>query len=296
VTVDVVVIGHVTLDQTPRGLRPGGAAYYAAITAHRQGLRVGVLTSFGPDFPREALPRDVEVVAVPSTRTTTFRIGAGRIGAGGIGAGRLAEGRRVRELAILGRATDLEEAALPDEWRDVALGVLCPVAGEVDPALAAAFPDTSMAVLPQGWMRQRGAGGAVSPQPWEDADLVLPHAQAVVVSHEDIEPFQKEALEWFQRVPVGAVTRGPRGAILFVNGDQYGVEPDVAVEQDETGAGDVFATSFLIAYNRDGNAWDAAAVAACCAGASVEGEGVAAIPDRATLEARLAAYRRRQGG
>jgi sugar/nucleoside kinase (ribokinase family) len=247
---------------------------------------VGVLTSFGSDFPREALPSGIEVVAVPSTRTTTFRIGPGR----------LTEGRRVRELAILGRATDLEAEALPDEWRDVALGALCPVAGEVDPALAAAFPDTSMAVLPQGWMRQRGAGGVVSPQAWEDADLVLPHVQAVVVSHEDIEPFQKEALEWFQRVPVGAVTRGPRGAILFVNGDQYGVEPDVAVEQDETGAGDVFATAFLIAYNRDGNAWDAAAVAACCAAASVEGEGVAAIPDRATLEARLAAYRRRQVG
>ncbi len=285
-TVDVVVIGHVTLDQTPRGLRPGGAAYYAAVTAHRQGLRVGVLTSFGPDFPREALPRGIEVVTVPSTRTTTFRIGPGR----------LAEGRGVRELAILGRATDLEAAALPDEWRDVALGVLCPIAGEVDPALAAAFPDTSMAVLPQGWMRQRGAGGVVSPQPWEDADLVLPHVQALVVSLEDIEPFQKEALEWFQHVPVGALTRGPRGATLFVNGDQYGVEPDVAVEQDETGAGDVFATAFLIAYNRDGNPWDAAAVAACCAAASVEGEGVAAIPDRAALEARLAAYRRRQVG
>ena len=190
-----------------------------------------------------------------------------------IAPGRLTEGRRVRELAILGRATDLEAEALPDEWRDVALGLLCPVAGEVDPALAAAFPDTSLAVLPQGWMRQRGAGGVVSPQAWEDADLVLPHVQAVVVSHEDIEPFQKEALEWFQRVPVGAVTRGPRGAILFVNGDQYGVEADVAVEVDETGAGDVFATAFLIAYNRDGNPWDAAAVAACCAAASVEGEG-----------------------
>ena len=52
----------------------------------------------------------------------------------------------------------------------------------------------------------------------------------------------------------------------------------------------------LAAYNRDGNAWDAAAVASCCAAASVEGEGVAAIPDRAALEARVVAYRRRQGG
>jgi sugar/nucleoside kinase (ribokinase family) len=291
VAVDVVVVGHVTLDQTPRGSRPGGAAYYAAVTAQRQGLRVGLLTSFGPDFPREALPREVSVVNVPSPRTTTFRIGFGRIGQG-----RIADGRRVRELAILGRATDLETAALPDEWQDVGLVALCPVTGEVDPALAAAFPEASMAALPQGWMRQRGAGGVVSPQPWEDADLVLPHAQVVVVSVEDIEPFQKEALEWFQRVPLGAVTRGSAGAILFVNGDRYGVEPDVALEKDDTGAGDVFATSLLIAYNRDGNAWDAAAVASCCAAASVEAEGVAGIPDRAALEARLAAYRRRQGG
>ena len=41
--------------------------------------------------------------------------------------------------------------------------------------------------------------------------------------------------------------------------------------------------------------WDAAAVASCCAAASVEAEGGAGIPDRAALEARLAAYRRRQG-
>jgi 1D-myo-inositol 3-kinase len=293
---DIVVVGHVTLDQTPRGTRPGGAAYYAAITAHRQGLRVGLLTSLGPDFPRDALPGDISVVDVPSTRTTTFRIAPGRIAPGRIGQTRSAEGRRARELAILGRATDLESAALPDDWQDVGLAALCPVAGEVDPALAAAFPEASMVALPQGWMRQRGAGGVVSPQPWEDADLVLPHVQAVVVSVEDIEPFQKEALEWFQRVPLGAVTRGADGATLFVNGDRYGIEADVAVEQDETGAGDVFATALLIAYNRDGNAWDAAAVAACCAAASVEAEGVAGIPDRATLEARLAAYRRRQGG
>jgi sugar/nucleoside kinase (ribokinase family) len=286
VAVDLVVVGHVTLDHTPRGVRPGGAAYYAAITAHRQGLRVGLLTSLGPDFPRDAMPAEISLVDVPSPRTTAFRIGPGRI----------ADGRRARELAILGRAADLEAVALPDEWQDVGLAALCPVTGEVDPALAAAFPEASTVALPQGWMRQRGAGGVVSPQPWEDAGLVLPHVQAVVVSAEDIEPFQKEALEWFQRVPVGAVTRGADGAILFVNGDRYGVEPDAAVEKDDTGAGDVFATALLIAYNRDGNAWDAAAVASCCAAASVEGEGVAAIPDRAALEARVAAYRRRQGG
>jgi sugar/nucleoside kinase (ribokinase family) len=145
-------------------------------------------------------------------------------------------------------------------------------------------------------MRQRGRGGVLAPQPWEDAELVLPHVQALVVSLEDIEPFEKEALEWFQRVPIGAVTRGPAGAILVVNGERYGVEADRALAVDETGAGDVFAAALLIAYNRDGNAWDAAAAAACCAAASVEADGAAGIPDRDGLEARLAAYRRRSGG
>jgi sugar/nucleoside kinase (ribokinase family) len=283
--VDFVAVGHVTLDQTPRGTRPGGAAYYAATTAWRLGLRVGLLTAFGPDFPREALPADIEVVGVPSARTTTFRIARGRLGPAG----------PVRELAVLARATDLEAAALPEAWRDAPMGALTPVAGEVDPAFAAAFEETSLLALPQGWMRQRGKGGILSPQPWEDAGLVLPHAQVLVVSLEDIEPFQKEALEWFQQVPIGAVTRGAEGAVLFVNGERYGVEPDPAMEIDATGAGDVFAAALLIAYNREGNPWDAAAAAACCAAASVEAEGAAGIPNREGLEARLAAYRRRYG-
>ena len=283
--VDFVAIGHVTLDQTPRGTRPGGAAYYTAMTAHRLGLRVGLLTSFGPDFPREAVPADIEVVNVPAERTTTFRIGQTRPGPGG----------RTRELAVLARAADLEADALPEAWRDATLGALAPVTGEVDPGFAAAFPETSLVALPQGWMRQRGKGGILAPQPWEDADLVLPRVQALVVSHEDVEPFEKDAVEWFQQVPVGAVTRGSDGAILFVNGDRYGVEPDVAVEKDATGAGDVFAAALLVSYNRDGNAWDAAAVAACCAAASVEADGAAGIPGRERLEARLAAYRRRHG-
>jgi sugar/nucleoside kinase (ribokinase family) len=283
--VDFVAVGHVTLDQTARGTRPGGAAYYTAMTAHRLGLSVGLLTSFGPDFPADALPADIEVVNVAAKQTTTFRIGQARPG----------QDPRRRELAVLARAGDLEADALPEAWRDATLGALAPVTGEVDPAFAAAFPETSLVALPQGWVRQRGKGGVLSPQPWEDADLVLARVQALVVSHEDVEPFEKDALEWFQQVPVGAVTHGPDGAILFVNGERYGVEPDVAVEKDATGAGDVFAATLLIAYNRDGNAWDAAALAACCAAASVEAEGVAGVPDRAGLEARLAAYRRRLG-
>jgi sugar/nucleoside kinase (ribokinase family) len=279
--VDLVAIGHVTIDRTSGGARPGGAVYYAAMTAHRLGLRVGVLTSSGPDFPEDALPPDVQVTRVPSDRTTIFEVDE------------LPRGRRLR---LVSRAADLEESHLPEAWRGAPLAVLCPVINEVDPALGTRFAEASLGVLPQGWLRRRGAGGAITAASWEDADVVLPYTQVLVVSAEEIEPFSKTALDWFQHVPVGAVTRGSEGAALFVNGERYHVEPDRAVQADATGAGDVFATTLLIEYQREGNPWEAGAAAACAAAASVEAAGVAGIPDRAELAARLAAYHRRLGG
>ena len=153
--------------------------------------------------------------------------------------------------------------------------MLCPVANEVDPGLAAAF-DAGVgrgaaagvdAGAWEGWGRRAAAMGGCGPG--------APHAHSVVVSEEDVEPFEKDALDWFQRVPVGVVTRGSRGATLFVNGDPYHVEPDTAAEVDPTGAGDVFATTLLIEYEREGNHWDAAAAAACAAAMSVEAPGAA---------------------
>src|SRR5262249_41212780 len=50
---DFVVVGHVTVDELATGLRPGGSVLYAGLLAHHLGLRVGLVTSWGPDFPRE---------------------------------------------------------------------------------------------------------------------------------------------------------------------------------------------------------------------------------------------------
>jgi sugar/nucleoside kinase (ribokinase family) len=278
---EFLAVGHLTLDRFGAAARPGGAAYYAAVTAHRLGLRAGILTSFGPDFPADALPSDIQVARVFADRSTVFEHARTPVG---------------RRLTLLSRAADIEEGHLPEAWRRVPLALLCPVANEVDPALAAAFSETSLGVAAQGWMRARGEGGAIAFQPWEDAELVLPHAQCLVVSWEDVAASAERALEWCQQVPVAAVTRGREGAILFVNGERYHVEPDEARQLDDTGAGDVFAATLLIEYHREGNPWEAAAAAACAAAAAVEAPGAAGIPDRPALEARLAAYRRRRGG
>ncbi|HEX9409367.1 MAG TPA: PfkB family carbohydrate kinase [Methylomirabilota bacterium] len=279
--IDLVAIGHVTFDETPSGVRPGGSAYYAGLTAHRLGLSVGLLTSVAPDYPLDIFLKGLHVTTVPSADTTRYRLGTSK---------------GVRTLTLLSRAADLEAEHLPAAWRGAPLVVLSPVAGEVDPALAGAFEDAAVAVLPQGWMRKRGRGGLMGFQPWEDAAAVLPQTQLLVLSEEDLPGGEEAAVAWLQQVPLGAITRGRRGATLYVNGDPYHVEADGATEVDETGAGDVFTTTLLVEYQRRGDPWEAAAAAACAGAAAVEGEGPAAILDRAALDARLAAYLRRWGG
>lgn len=278
---DLVIAGHVTLDVTAGGTRPGGAAYYAALAAHRLGLRVGILTSFGDDFPEDAIPSDIAVAKVDSTGTTTFTLA-------GTGSS--------RTLTLGARAADLEADDLPPDWTSAPLALLCPVINEVDPALAESLGAASMGVLPQGWMRRREQGGRIAAQAWEDAGPVLAWAQLMVASEEDVAGFREDAVEWLQRVPLGALTAGARGATLFVNGEPYHVAPDVATSVDDTGAGDVFATTLLIEYNRSGDPWEAAAAAAVAAAAVVEGKGASGVLDRAVLTTRLAEYRRRRGG
>jgi sugar/nucleoside kinase (ribokinase family) len=63
---------------------------------------------------------------------------------------------------------------------------------------------------------------------------------------------------------------------------------------DPTGAGDVFAAAFLVRYHLEGDPWEAAAAATCAASMSVEGEGWSTVPERAALDAALAAYRAAQ--
>ena len=278
---DLVAIGHVTFDETPSGVRPGGSAYYVALAARRLGLEVGLLTSVAPDFPSGVIPAGITVATVSSPRTTRYRVGE----AGGS-----------RTLTLLSRAEDIEIQHLPEGWKSAPLAVLCPVVGEVDPALVSVFDDASLAVLPQGWMRTRGKDGVMGPQPWEDADDVLPLTQLLVLSEEDVPGSEETAVKWFDQVPLGAITRARRGATLYVNGEPYHVAPDRAAETDPTGAGDVFATTLLIEYQRVGDAWEAAAAAACAGAATVEGTGVTALLDRAGLAARLAAYQRRLVG
>ena len=272
---DFVAIGHVTLDRFGESTRPGGSALYAAVTAHRLGLSVGLLTSHGDDFPLEVIPPKIEVISIPADETTVFEH-------------RHEPGGRVSHVRSV--ASPLTTADVPEDWRDAALTLLAPVVDEVDPMIATLFTDGAVGAAAQGWVRQVTPDGLVIPRPWQSPESLLQSVQALFLSREDILGQEAEVIEWFQRMPVGVLTADRVGALLFVNGERYEVQPRPAREVDPTGAGDVFAATFLIQYQRDGDAWQAAAAAACAGSLAVEGEGWSAVADRAALDAALVEY------
>ena len=274
---DFVAIGHVTLDRFGDTVRPGGAALYAAVTAERLGLSVGLLTSHAVDFPLEAIPSRIEVVSVPAPETSRFEH---RQDAG------------ARTMRVTSAASPIGAGDVPDDWSGAPIVMLAPVVDEVDPLCATAFTDAAVGAAAQGWLRAVSGDGLVVPRAWESPHATLARLQALFLSGEDVCGQDDAVPEWFQHVPLGALTAGRDGALLFVNGYRYEVAPWPANEIDATGAGDVFAATFLVSYYLDADPWDAAATAACAAALSVTGEGWSTVPERTSLGAALAEYRR----
>jgi sugar/nucleoside kinase (ribokinase family) len=272
---DFLAIGHITLDRFGDTVRPGGAALFAAVTAHRLGLSAGILTSHGDDFPLELIPPQIEVVSIPSAETTIFTH-------------RETDGARVMSVESVARPLGVED--VPADWRTADLVLLAPVIDEVDPLLATWFPEASVAAAAQGWLRERDRDGALLSRPWTPPEFLVGRLQAVFLSREDVVGQEAAVFELYQRIPLGVVTADEEGALLFVSGERYEVRPRRTVQVDATGAGDVFASAFLVHYHRQGDPWEAAAAAACAGSLAVEGPGWSSLPDRRALEAALARY------
>jgi sugar/nucleoside kinase (ribokinase family) len=275
---DFVAVGHLTVDELSGGLRPGGSALYAGLLAHQQGLRVGLLTSYGPDFPFEVLPPEIEVIGVPAAGTTRFALEY------------RPEGRR---LTIRERAARLEAFHLPAHFAEAGLAYLCPVADEVAPELVRAFPDAAVGVGAQGWCRVWDRSGIVQMRPWPDPAPILARAQALFLSVDDVAGWEAQALALYQDVPLGALTFAEKGAILFVNGERHTVPAAPATEVEPTGAGDVFAAAFLVRYNATGDALEAASYAAVAGALTVEAPGIAGVPTAERLTERWRAWQPR---
>lgn len=269
-----LAVGHLTSDltgQSDPAARPGGTALYAALTAHRLGLRAALFTS-AADCP--PLPPAIQVACVPSPATTTF---VNRYW------------RQQREQWLHAVAAPLRREALPGAWSSCPLVLLGPVINECDLAMAAMFPRALLAATAQGWLRrwQPPLPARVYPVPWQADPALLRLLDVLVLSIEDLAGNEHIAAEYARYCPLLALTRGAEGVSLYRAGNVEHIAALPAVEQDPTGAGDVFAAALLIRLAEGVGPVAAARFAAAAAAVAVEAAGTDGIPDRAAVLARL---------
>ena len=272
---EFLVVGHICRDVVPEGYRLGGTATYAAVTAQRLGLRPGIVTRAAPEVLEADLLQGAEVHLLPSAVTTTFE-------------NIYRDGRRAQRIHAVAGPIGPED--VPLDWRDAPIVLLAPLAQEVHPSLARLFPGTLLGVVPQGWMRQWDGTGHVRRAAWASAEEVLPHVRAVVVSEEDVGEDVAWVRRWADQVECLVLTQGARGATLYWGGRARSMPAREAREVDPTGAGDVFAATFLVRLRETDDPVEAARFANAVASFSVEAPGPAGIPWRPQVEAWLAAH------
>lgn len=262
--IDYLIIGHLTRDLTPDGPRLGGTASYASLAARALGLRVGILTACEDCLSTPILEREgIRIVGMRAEETTTFENIQTPNG-------------RIQYLHKVAPSIDL--SMVPEQWRNTPIVHLGPIAREVDPMLVRAFPSSFVGLTPQGWMRSWDADGRVHFSEWPESSFVLSHANAAVLSIEDVYGNENIIEEMASSARVLVVTEGPNGARLYWNGDLRRFRPPKMVEIDPTGAGDIFAAAFFFRLSTTRDPWEAARFATHLAAFSVQRFGLEGIP------------------
>lgn len=265
--IDYLVVGHLTIDQTPDGPSLGGTAAYSALTARALGLRVGVLTAWADEISLDVLG-NIPVVAAETDKATRFE-------------NIYVAETRVQYVRHAAAKIDLD--LVPEPWRSTKIIHLGPVAQEVEAVLPAGFRPTLLGLTPQGWMRTWNQDGLVQSCAWTMAADAMQAAGVTVFSVDDV-AHDEEQIEWLaHQGRLVVVTEGAAGCRLFWNGDSRRFRAPQVDEVDATGAGDIFATAFFVRLTQTRDPWEAARFASNLAAHSVTRPGLAGVPTQSEI-------------
>jgi ribokinase len=138
-------------------------------------------------------------------------------------------------------------------------------------------------------MREWDATGRVQPRVWATAAKILPHADALILSDEDLGNYADKFPSYVALAPLVALTLGDGGVIVYRKDKPPLDVPAFPSEVvDLTGAGDSFAAGFLIALHESGDIFEAARFGNATAALAIESLGAETMPTRPEVEARLA--------
>jgi len=272
---DYLCIGHVCQDIVEDGYALGGSAAYCSLAAHHLGKKAGVLTSFSDNFSFLSAFANISIYNKPSDATTIFA--------------NVYQGND-RTQYLYKRAENILASDLPTEWKNAPLVHLGPIADEVDFGLINAFsPNTIIAATPQGWIRQWDEETRiVSPKILDWQKLV--GIDILILSEEDILGYEALFPTIIAQTELVVLTRGAKSATVYYQNTQrdfpvFPVEPI-----DPTGAGDTFATGFLVKYLETKDIAQAMAYAHVVASVCIESKGLNGVANLENVEKRYLEY------
>ena len=267
-----MVAGNVVLDRTPAGgWVPGGPALYAARMAHALGVSVRLVTGLPAGYDREVL-EGLCLIARPTNRPCRYANSYD------------AEGNRSQLLLDPGEHLSLSTG----DFEGARACLIAPGYHEFE-SLPAGLP-RFVGVSLQGALRSTDEAGVVIPHPQAAArsrSLLRPGAFAFFSEEDAAEP-----VELARRIAAeGAtaiLTRGYRGAVLFDAAAERHFPAVPADAIDPTGAGDCFATAFIVRLaETEGDVEEAMRFALAAGSLAVERAGLAGVSSRSEVEQRL---------
>ncbi len=275
----VLLVGPVSIDEIAGERRLGGTVSYAASVVAAFGLRARILTIAAPDADLSLLSASHDLHVAQDSATLTFAFS------------QTPQGRQLTTLARPSRP--LTASDLPAAWRSPAiliLGTLIEGDIDLDSFGSIASSASHIAIATQGL--QRHATPAVTTGPLTDLSSLIQlctHSTSLFRSAREASVWTADQLPAILATGARVITtNGERGAeVQRAEGDRQIPPVSFESEIDATGAGDIFASAFILTLHEG----DAAAgrLAAAFAAASVALRGPGPLPIRAEIERRLAA-------
>jgi hypothetical protein len=232
------------------------------------GARVTLVTNLPPGYDVEALDGlDLCTAVAPACRYANSYSAAGRT------------------QLLLDPGQPLE-AALASAPARCDILVVAPAYHELAAFPCIAAPITAVAL--QGLLRDT-QGQRVVPHrdPWAQVEAFLRPGVFAFFSEEDTPEPEDLARRGAVAGATVLLTRGPAGAEMYAAGGTRHFAAIPACATDPTGAGDCFSAAFLVRYAETGDIGQAGRFGAAAGALAVEGTGLAGIPTREALEARL---------
>lgn len=253
-----------------------GCSTNACLAAKRLGLtKVGLIGSIGRDFGKKFL-HDMNSYGIDARLDSTD----GETG----GFQLVYDAQGDRTLDVLGVAEPITAVRVPDEYLDAKFILIGPILGEVDLALVEFVRSSSSAKLfldPQGLVRIIGRDRRILHKCDKDqfrkiaglVDFIKPNEPESETITGEKDPVLAARQIGALGSAISIVTLADRGSVLVNDNSLYRIPAFPTSAIDPTGAGDVYAGSFITDYLRKGNIVEAAMFASAAASLKVEQMG-----------------------